>query len=107
MLQTLGFDIQIKHPHIFVVEGCSKIRGISNEMMRKEKYLSDAFSASKNLSKTSYIIATKSLLLTTMCLQYPPTVIACFCIYFAHKWVNLEVSSIYLRLKDPILLKIF
>ena len=30
MLQTLGFDIMIKHPHPLVVEGCEKIRGTSN-----------------------------------------------------------------------------
>lgn len=43
------------------------------------------------------MIATKTLLLTTMCLRYPPTVIACFCIYLVHKWSNLEVSSTVYR----------
>lgn len=27
MLQTLGFDIMVKHPHVHVLEGCEKIRG--------------------------------------------------------------------------------
>lgn len=33
-----------------------------------------------------------SLHLTTMCLQYKPTVVACFCIHLACKWSRWEVS---------------
>lgn len=33
-----------------------------------------------------------SLHLTTMCLQYPPTVVACVCIHLASKWADYEVS---------------
>jgi hypothetical protein len=36
-----------------------------------------------------------SLHLTTMCLQYKPTVVACFCIHLACKWSNWEVSLLY------------
>lgn len=32
-----------------------------------------------------------SLHLTTMCLQYKPTVVACFCIHLACKWSNWEI----------------
>jgi hypothetical protein len=37
-----------------------------------------------------------SLHLTTMCLQYKPTVVACFCIHLACKWSNWEVSLLYI-----------
>lgn len=36
-----------------------------------------------------------SLHLTTMCLQYKPTVVACFCIHLACKWSRWEVSSYF------------
>lgn len=32
-----------------------------------------------------------SLHLTTMCIQYKPTVVACFCILLACKWSNWEI----------------
>lgn len=49
--------------------------------------------ASKDLGQTSYFLASNSLHLTTMCLQYKPTVVACFCIYLACKWSQMEVIS--------------
>lgn len=33
-----------------------------------------------------------SLHLTTMCLQYKPTVVACVCIHLVCKWFNYEVT---------------
>ncbi|XP_068877323.1 cyclin-T2 isoform X5 [Aphelocoma coerulescens] len=48
-------------------------------------------SASKDLAQTSYFMATNSLHLTTFCLQYKPTVIACVCIHLACKWSNWEI----------------
>ncbi|XP_073865008.1 cyclin-T2 isoform X4 [Macaca fascicularis] len=47
--------------------------------------------ASKDLAQTSYFMATNSLHLTTFCLQYKPTVIACVCIHLACKWSNWEI----------------
>jgi len=34
-----------------------------------------------------------SLHLTTMCLQYRPTLVACVCIHLACKWSSWEVSE--------------
>uniref|UniRef100_T1J0D3 Cyclin-like domain-containing protein n=1 Tax=Strigamia maritima TaxID=126957 RepID=T1J0D3_STRMM len=73
MLQTLGFDVAIDHPHTHIVKCCQLVR------------------ASKDLAQTSYIMATTSLHLTTMCLQYKPTVVACVCIHLACKWANWEI----------------
>ncbi|KAI4892438.1 hypothetical protein NFI96_033132, partial [Prochilodus magdalenae] len=47
--------------------------------------------ASKDLAQTSYFMATNSLHLTTFCLQYKPTVVACVCIHLACKWSNWEI----------------
>ena len=49
--------------------------------------------ASRDLAQTSYFMATNSLHLTTMCLMYRPTVVACACIHLACKWSSWEVSS--------------
>uniref|UniRef100_A0A023G5X4 Putative cyclin t n=1 Tax=Amblyomma triste TaxID=251400 RepID=A0A023G5X4_AMBTT len=75
MLQTLGFDIGIEHPHTHVVNFCQLVR------------------ASKDLAQTSYFMATNSLHLTMMCLQYKPRVVACLCIHLACKWSNWEIPK--------------
>uniref|UniRef100_A0A0A9WEZ5 Cyclin-T1 n=1 Tax=Lygus hesperus TaxID=30085 RepID=A0A0A9WEZ5_LYGHE len=76
LLQTLGFDVAIDHPHTHVVKCCHLVR------------------ASKDLAQTSYFMASNSLHLTTMCLQYKPTVVACFCIHLACKWSNWEFNKL-------------
>ncbi|XP_053732572.1 cyclin-T2a isoform X1 [Synchiropus splendidus] len=73
VLQSLGFEITIDHPHTDVVKCSQLVR------------------ASKDLAQTSYFMATNSLHLTTFCLQYKPTVIACVCIHLACKWSNWEI----------------
>ncbi|XP_072253959.1 cyclin-T2a isoform X2 [Leuresthes tenuis] len=73
VLQTLGFEITIDHPHTDVVKCSQLVR------------------ASKDLAQTSYFMATNSLHLTTFCLQHKPTVIACVCIHLACKWSNWEI----------------
>ncbi|MEE6489074.1 hypothetical protein FKM82_015478 [Ascaphus truei] len=73
LLQTLGFEITIEHPHTDVVKCTQLVR------------------ASKDLAQTSYFMATNSLHLTTFCLEYKPTVIACVCIHLACKWSNWEI----------------
>ncbi|CAJ1087046.1 cyclin-T2b [Xyrichtys novacula] len=73
VLQTLGFEITVDHPHTDVVKCSQLVR------------------ASKDLAQTSYFMATNSLHLTTFCLQYRPTVVACVCIHLACKWSNWEI----------------
>ncbi|XP_029314521.1 cyclin-T2a [Cottoperca gobio] len=73
VLQTLGFEITIDHPHTDVVKCSQLVR------------------ASKDLAQTSYFMATNSLHLTTFCLQYKPTVISCVCIHLVCKWSNWEI----------------
>ncbi|XP_067647753.1 cyclin-T isoform X2 [Eurosta solidaginis] len=75
LLQTLGFDVAIDHPHTFVVKTCHLVK------------------ACKDLAQTSYFLASNSLHLTSMCLQYKPTVVACFCIYLACKWSRWEIPQ--------------
>lgn len=43
-----------------------------------------------------------SLHLTTMCIQYRPTVVACFCIYLACKWSRWEVSTVIQNNQDDV-----
>merc|ERR1719219_2368778 len=73
LLQTLGFDVAIDHPHTHVVKCCQLVK------------------ASKELAQTSYFMATNSLHLTTMCLRYSPTIVACVCIHLACKWSNYKI----------------
>ncbi|KAM8946951.1 cyclin-T2-like [Pelodytes ibericus] len=73
LLQTLGFEITIEHPHTDIVKCTELVR------------------ASKDLAQTSRFLATNILHLTTFCLQYKPAVIACMCIHLACKWSNWEI----------------
>ncbi|KAF7651535.1 hypothetical protein LDENG_00109630 [Lucifuga dentata] len=87
VLQTLGFEITVDHPHTDVVKCSQLVR------------------ASKDLAQTSYFMATNRLPLTieryklilsclhltTFCLQHRPTVVACVCIHLACKWSNWEI----------------
>ncbi|KAI9587221.1 cyclin-T isoform X1 [Glossina fuscipes] len=75
LLQTLGFDVAIDHPHTHVVKTCQLVK------------------ACKDLAQTSYFLASNSLHLTSMCLQYKPTVVACFCIYLACRWSRWEIPQ--------------
>ncbi|KAL4229407.1 Cyclin-T2 [Mactra antiquata] len=75
LLQTLGFEVTVDHPHTHVVKASTVILA----------------KASKDLSKTSYYLATNSLHMTTFCLQYRPTVVACCCIYLACRWANYKI----------------
>ncbi|EDW17924.1 cyclin-T [Drosophila mojavensis] len=75
LLQTLGFNVAIDHPHTHVVRTCQLVK------------------ACKDLAQTSYFLASNSLHLTSMCLQYRPTVVACFCIYLACKWSRWEIPQ--------------
>ncbi|XP_074652903.1 uncharacterized protein LOC141907222 [Tubulanus polymorphus] len=72
LLQTLGFEITVDHPHTHVIKTCQLVR------------------SSKDLTQTSYFLATNSLHLTTMCLQYKPTVVCCVAIHLACKWSSWE-----------------
>ncbi|KAB7497269.1 Cyclin-T1 [Armadillidium nasatum] len=74
LLQTLGFDVAIDHPHTYVVKCFQLIR------------------TTTELAQTSYFMATNSLHMTTMCLQYRPAVVACVCIYIVCKWSNYEIQ---------------
>ena len=60
-------------------------------MAMKKRILIALVPASKELAQTSYFMATNSLHLTTMCLRYPPTIVACVCIHLACKWSKYEI----------------
>ncbi|XP_055630799.1 cyclin-T-like [Toxorhynchites rutilus septentrionalis] len=68
LIQTLGFDLAIDHPHTHVVKVCQMVK------------------VSKDLAQTAYFLASNILHLTTMSLRYKPTVVACVCINLACKW---------------------
>ncbi|XP_042567665.1 cyclin-T2b [Cyprinus carpio] len=88
VLQTLGFEITIDHPHTDVVRCSQLVR------------------ASKDLAQTSYFMATNSLHLTTFCLQHKPTVVACVCIHLACKWSNWEIPTNLTFLKKIIMFSV-
>jgi len=93
MLQTLGFDIGIEHPHTFVVKCCQLVRGKLERHSIPIRLIEMIPTASKDLAQASYVMATNSLHLTTMCLQYRPTVVACVCIHLVCKWSSWTVST--------------
>ncbi|KAK7862322.1 hypothetical protein R5R35_014682 [Gryllus longicercus] len=75
LLKTLGFDVAIDHPHTHVLRCC------------------DLVNASKDVARASYCLASNSLHLTTMCLQY--TYCCCLLLYSSGmQMVKLENSQV-------------
>ncbi|XP_065053213.1 cyclin-T1-like isoform X2 [Rhopilema esculentum] len=75
LLQTLGFDLSVEHPHTYVVKCAQMVK------------------AAKELAQTSYFLATNCLHLTTFCIEEKPTVVACVCIFVACKWMSYEIPE--------------
>jgi cyclin T len=75
LLETFGFDMNIIHPHIYITKGCQ------------------LFKASKELFQTAYLLATNSLHLTTLCLRYQPSMVACVCIQLACIWSKYKIPD--------------
>jgi len=75
LLQTLGFEVTVDHPNTYVVKCAQLVK------------------ASKELAQTAYFLATNSLHLTTFCIQYKPTVVACVCIYVSCLWANYNIPE--------------
>lgn len=73
VLQTLGFDVAIDHPHTHLASGVHMLK------------------ISKDLAQISYFMAHNSLLLTTMCLEHKPTTVACVCINLSCRWKGIEI----------------
>lgn len=65
MLQTFGFYMTVRHPHVMVIQACERL-GLN-----------------KTLSWQAYHNATNSLHLTTWCVQRRPELVACACVYVA------------------------
>uniref|UniRef100_A0A671SDU0 Cyclin-T2-like n=1 Tax=Sinocyclocheilus anshuiensis TaxID=1608454 RepID=A0A671SDU0_9TELE len=87
VLQTLGFEITIDHPHTDVVRCSQLVRGrlawITSFLMS---------SICKLVFSLCFLCCLScSLHLTTFCLQHKPTVVACVCIHLACKWSNWEI----------------
>lgn len=74
LLQTLGFDVSVSHPHQFIV--------MSGEMMGLKK----------KETKYAYDFATNCLHFTTMCLKFSPQTVACICLLVSIKKENLFVD---------------
>lgn len=75
MLQTLGFEIDIEHPHTHIIKCLKMINADKNE----------------DISRTSYLLATQMTHLTTFSLHFKPSLIACVAIYTALKWTNWKI----------------
>ncbi|KFD66591.1 hypothetical protein M514_01589 [Trichuris suis] len=75
LLQTLSFDLQIEHPHPYVVRCCQMIK------------------APRDLAQTAYFFATDSIHLSTFSLRYHPAAVACICIHLACSWAKWEIPQ--------------
>lgn len=75
LLQTLGFDLLINHPHTSVIH-CGELVG-----------------APKSVIKLAYDLATNSLHFTTMCLKYESTTVAGVCLFMAFKSKDLSIDK--------------
>ncbi|CAG5088065.1 Similar to Ccnt1: Cyclin-T1 (Mus musculus) [Cotesia congregata] len=75
MLQTLGFEVDIELPHTHIIKCLVLINADKNP----------------DISKTSYLLATQLIQLTTFSIHFESSVIACIAIYITLKWTNWEI----------------
>lgn len=73
LLQTLGFDLTIEHPYDSLKDVVKSLRATK------------AF-------KSIFLYLTTNSLLSPLCLQYSPSVVACVCVQVACKWFDEHVS---------------
>uniref|UniRef100_A0A6G3MHM0 Cyclin-T1 (Trinotate prediction) n=1 Tax=Henneguya salminicola TaxID=69463 RepID=A0A6G3MHM0_HENSL len=73
LVQTLGFEFMINHPHIFIVKAM------------------DVLKLQKEICQTAYFFASCSLHLTYFCVQLKSSYIAAICIKLACMWSKRDV----------------
>lgn len=73
LLQTLGFEVAIDHPHHYLLKGTQLVK------------------MTRDIAQISYFMAHNSLLLTTMCLEHKPQTVACVCINLSCRWKNIVI----------------
>ncbi|XP_043467915.1 cyclin-T1-2-like [Leptopilina heterotoma] len=76
ILMTLGFEVIIEHPHLHIVKNASLFR------------------VSKDVIKLAYFTASKSLHLTSLCLQFTPKIVACFSIHLAALKFQVKIPDV-------------
>ncbi|CAF0980993.1 unnamed protein product [Rotaria sp. Silwood1] len=84
LLSTLGFSLMVDHPHSIIIKTIQALGSQIQSLPEKTP---------RELAQTAYYLATKSILLTSFCVKYPPDLIACFCIHLAAAWLKIEIPS--------------
>ncbi|CAF1426966.1 unnamed protein product [Rotaria magnacalcarata] len=84
LLSTLGFSLMVDHPHPIIIKTIQALGSQIQSLPEKTP---------RELAQTAYYLATKSILLTSFCVKYPPDLIACFCIHLAAAWLKIEIPS--------------
>ncbi|CAF1111206.1 unnamed protein product [Rotaria sordida] len=84
LLSTLGFSLMVDHPHPIIIKTIQTLGSQIQSLPEKTP---------RELAQTAYYLATKSILLTSFCVKYPPDLIACFCIHLAAAWLKIEIPS--------------
>lgn len=59
LLQTLGFDVAVDHPHTHVLQTCQLVKGNSKNLNNQlhNRQLQMSIAACKDLAQTSYFLA--------------------------------------------------
>lgn len=97
LMETLGFDLTIEHP--WVERSFSTETNFHKSILSSHVHVIRAtqmlrsLPGLKDMGKIFYFMATNSLHMTQMCLKYPATVVAAFCIDFTCKWRKFEVRN--------------
>ncbi|OAF70464.1 hypothetical protein A3Q56_01772 [Intoshia linei] len=88
---NLAYDIIISHPNTFVLS-------LKNQMIKTDTYDKKY----DNLFCLAYVIATNSMLQTTMCIEYTTPEISCACLNLSRQWMAFDfpIDQVPLRLKE-------
>lgn len=74
LLRVLGFDLDVKHPHHYLLHIVRELEG------------------TEQLATVAYYICNDSMQ-TALCLQYPPAVIACAAVHLAGEFISEQIAA--------------
>ena len=96
LLQTLGFDLDVVHPHYYIAAHADSFEKQSDMTLRSKEdcfYHKIATLEAMSVCRKAWHIATWTLLQTTMCLRYSPDIVSGMCFQLAAKWSGQQMPN--------------
>ena len=96
LLQTLGFDLEVVHPHSHIANFFFKYNFCFKHYSEDcDKDPAFCHMGARSVVRKAYFVAQYLMLQTTLCLRYSPETVSGMCIHLAAKWSGYSVQEAY------------